>query len=81
MYGQKVYHLEYTEKVSLLLDIKILWTTFVKVFKREGVGVESSGTNDFNDYRDKEWIAQGRYDLVEKARNEAVLLGKNSNNK
>lgn len=70
------YDVEYTERLSLLLDIKIMWTTFVKVFKREDVGVETSGTNDFNDYRDKEWIAQGRQDLVEKARYEAELLNK-----
>ena len=68
------YDVEYTQKLSLLLDIKILWTTFVKVFKREDVGVETSGTNDFNEYRDREWIAQGRLDLVQKARSEVELL-------
>lgn len=68
------YDVEYTQKLSFLLDIKILWTTFVKVFKREDVGVETSGTNDFNVYRDREWISQGRIDLVEKARNEVELL-------
>lgn len=70
------YDVEYTEKVSLLFDIKILWTTFVKVFKREDVGVETSGTNDFNDYREREWTADGRQDLIDKARAEVAKLKK-----
>lgn len=70
------YDVEYTEKVSLLFDIKILWTTFVKVFKREDVGVETSGTNDFNDYREREWTAEGRLDLIDKAREEVAKLKK-----
>lgn len=70
------YDVEYTEKVSLLFDIKILWTTFVKVFKREDVGVETSGTNDFNDYREREWTAEGRQDLIDKARAEVAKLEK-----
>lgn len=70
------YDVEYTEKVSLLFDIKILWTTFVKVFKREDVGVETSGTNDFNDYREREWTAEGRQDLIDKARAEVAKLKK-----
>lgn len=70
------YDVEYTEKVSLLFDIKILWTTFVKVFKREDVGVETSGTNDFNDYREREWTAEDRQDLIDKARAEVAKLKK-----
>ena len=70
------YDVEYTEKLSLLLDIKILWTTFVKVFKREDVGVETSGTNDFNDYREREWTSEGRQDLIDKARAEVAKLKK-----
>ena len=68
------YDVEYTEKVSLLFDIKILMSTFVKVFKREDVGVETSGTNDFNDYREREWTAEGRQVLIDKARAEVARL-------
>ena len=32
------YDLEYVEKVSLLLDIRIIFETVIKVFKREGIG-------------------------------------------
>jgi len=31
------YDVYYAENVSLLLDIKILWLTVLKVFKKEGV--------------------------------------------
>lgn len=59
---------EYVDKCSLWMDIKIIWMTVVKVLKREDVGVETSGTNDFNDYREREWAAAGRQDLIDEAR-------------
>ncbi len=59
---------EYVDKCSLWMDIKIIWMTVVKVLKREDVGVETSGTNDFNDYREREWTAAGRQDLIDEAR-------------
>ena len=31
------YDIEYLDKVSLIFDIKILWVTFLKVVKREGI--------------------------------------------
>ena len=65
---------EYVDKCSLCMDIKIIWMTIVKVLRREDVGVETSGTNDFNDYRDREWAAQGRQDLIDKAREEVKKL-------
>ncbi|MDA3833053.1 MAG: sugar transferase [Spirochaetales bacterium] len=34
----------YVDNHSLLLDIKILWMTFVKVFKREGINQEGEAT-------------------------------------
>jgi len=70
------YDVEYVDKCSFLLDCKIVWLTIMKVLKREDVGVETSGTNDFNDYRDREWAAQGRQDLIEKAREEVKNLTK-----
>lgn len=71
------YDVEYVEKLSLWMDIKIIWTTVMQVLARKDVGVGTSGTNDFNDYREREWAAQGRYDLIDKARAEAEML-KNS---
>jgi len=60
--------LEYIANCSFRLDIKILWQTIVNVLNRENVGVETSGTNDFNDYREREWAAEGRFDLIDEAR-------------
>jgi sugar transferase EpsL len=34
----------YVDNQSLLLDLKILWMTFVKVFKREGISQEGQAT-------------------------------------
>lgn len=68
------YDVEYVDKCSLWLDCKIVWMTIMKVLKREDVGVETSGTNDFNDYREREWAAQGRQDLIDKAREEVKNL-------
>ena len=65
---------EYVDKCSLWLDIKIILMTVMKVLKREDVGVGTSGTNDFNDYREREWAAQGRQDLIDKARGEVKKL-------
>ncbi len=70
------YDVEYVDKCSFLLDCKIVWMTIMKVLKREDVGVETSGTNDFNDHRDREWAAQGRQDLIDKAREEVKKLTK-----
>ncbi|MCR5507511.1 MAG: sugar transferase [Lachnospiraceae bacterium] len=41
------YDVEYTEKVSFLMDIKILFMTAVNVLKREGISPEGSATMDF----------------------------------
>ena len=59
------------------MDIRIIWMTVMQVIARKDVGVGTSGTNDFNDYREREWEAQGRQDLINKARTEAEIL-KNS---
>ena len=65
---------EYVDKCSLWMDIKIIWMTIIKVLKREDVGVETSGTNDFNDYREREWTAAGRQDLIDEARAKVKAL-------
>lgn len=65
---------EYVKKCTFWMDCKIVWMTIVKVIKREDVGVETSGTNDFNDYREREWMAQGRQDLIDEARFKVKIL-------
>lgn len=56
--------LEYVNNLSLWLDIKIFFLTIYKVFKRENIGEGSSGVLSFYDYRDAQWAAEGRYDLI-----------------
>lgn len=68
------YDVEYVDKCSFILDCQIIWLTIKKVLKREGVGVETSGTNDFNDYREREWAAKGRQDLIDLAREEVKTI-------
>lgn len=65
------YDLEYVEKMSFWLDVKILFLTVYKVLKRSDVGVEKSGTSPFPEFREAQWAAEGRQDLIEKARKEA----------
>ena len=65
---------EYVDKCSLWMDIEIIWMTIVKVLKREDVGVETSGTNDFNDYREREWTAAGHQVLIDEARAKVKTL-------
>jgi lipopolysaccharide/colanic/teichoic acid biosynthesis glycosyltransferase len=38
------YDVEYVEKQSLLLDIKILWLTFINVIKRKGISADGHVT-------------------------------------
>lgn len=68
------YDVEYVDKSSFGMDLKIIWTTIKQVLTRQDVGVATSGTNDFNDYREREWAAQGRQDLIDKAREEVKKL-------
>lgn len=69
---------EYVDNCSFWMDCKIVWMTIVKVLKREDVGVDTSGTNDFNDYRECEWEAAGRQELIDEARNKVKILHKQS---
>ena len=68
------YDVEYVDKCSFWLDCKIIWMTVMKVIKREDVGIDTSGTNDFNVFREKEWESEGRQDLIAKAREEVRHL-------
>jgi sugar transferase EpsL len=38
------YDIEYVEKQSFLLDIKILWLTFINVIKRKGISADGHAT-------------------------------------
>lgn len=62
------YDVEYADNISYLMDLKTLSHTFKQVFMKGDVGLGSSGTNDFNDFREREWRQQGRYDLINEAR-------------
>lgn len=59
--------LEYVNNLTFEMDIKIFFLTIYKVFKRENIGEGSSGVLSFYDYRDAEWAAEGRYDLIKEA--------------
>lgn len=59
--------LEYVERLSPWLDLKIFFLTIYKVFKREGVGVDISGTRDFDAQREQEWIASGHPERIAEA--------------
>jgi lipopolysaccharide/colanic/teichoic acid biosynthesis glycosyltransferase len=37
----------YVDHISFLLDLKILWLTFLKVLKRDGISSETSATMEF----------------------------------
>ena len=41
------YDVEYTEKVSFLMDLKIIFMTVKNVLKREGISPEGAATMDF----------------------------------
>lgn len=59
----------YAEHCSLWLDIKILWLTFYKVIKRDGVGVESSGVVSLYDTRGIQRPEYAHYDPKRDERN------------
>ena len=67
--------LYYVKHLTLWLDIKIFFLTVYKVFKRESVGEGAREHNSFYDYRDEQWAAEGRYDLIEKAYKESGRTG------
>lgn len=59
--------LYYVNHLTLWLDIKVFLLTVYKVFKHESVGEGAREGNSFYDYRDAQWAAEGRYDLIEDA--------------
>lgn len=68
------YDVEYVDKCSFLFDIKIFLRTIYNVLRRADVGVEYSGTNDFNDFRIKEWLKDGKLDKIAIAEEETKKL-------
>ena len=74
-WGQKLkYDIEYVQKLTMWFDIKIFFLTIYKVFKRENVGVESSGAISFHEYRTAEWEKLGKHDLAVKALSQREAL-------
>lgn len=70
-WGQKLaLDTKYVQNISFALDLKVIFRTVRQLFDVQSVGVATSGTCDFNDYREKEWMADGRQDLIDKARRE-----------
>ena len=61
------FDLDYVNHLTLWMDIKVFFLTIYKVFKREKVGVDKSGNYSFFDYRDAQWAAEDRFDLIEEA--------------
>ena len=61
------YDLEYVEKLSFGLDLKIFFLTIYKVLRRENVGLETCGTDDFDVWREQEWIADGHPERIPEA--------------
>ena len=61
------YDIEYVNNMSLWMDVKIFFLTVYRVFKREDVGVETSGSTNLHDYRIAQWKMEGRQDLIDEA--------------
>ncbi len=71
-WGQKFeYDIYYVEHISFLMDLKILLKTVINVLKHEGVGVDTSGKMPFSAYRESQWAAEGKQDLIDEARKKA----------
>lgn len=62
------FDLEYVRNLSFWLDVKIFCLTIYNVLNRKDVGVDQSGARSFYDYREEQWEAQGRKDLIDAAR-------------
>ena len=59
--------IEYVNNLTMWMDVKVFFLTVYKVFKHENVGLDKSGENSFFEYREAQWAAEGRYDLIEEA--------------
>lgn len=74
-WGQKLkYDVEYVKRLTMWFDVKIFFLTIYKVFRRENVGVETSGVISFHEYRAAEWEEQGKHDLAVKALSQREAL-------
>ena len=65
------YDIEYVNNFSFMGDVKIIIQTACKVLKRADVGVEKSDSFTFPEYREAQWSAAGKMELIEKARKES----------
>ena len=65
------YDLEYVSNLSLSLDMKIFFITIYNVLRRKDVGIDKSGKRSFYDYREEQWLAENRQDLIDKAREQS----------
>ena len=65
------YDLYYVENMSFLLDLKIWLLTFYKLITHEDVGVDKGDSSSFIEYRESQWTAEGRQDLIDDARKKA----------
>lgn len=71
-WGQKIdYDLYYVDHVSIGLDFKIVFKTIVNVLCHKDVGVDTSGKMPFSAYKESQWAAEGRQDLINEARKKA----------
>lgn len=53
------YDLQYVEKYSLFLDIKIVFLTVIEVFRKKNIGLRGiSGPEDFNTYRSRTFFQE-----------------------
>lgn len=60
--------LYYVDHISLALDIKVVFLTIANVIRHKDVGVDSSGEVHFSRFREAQWEAEGRSDLIETVR-------------
>lgn len=71
-WGQKLaYDIYYVDNLSFLLDLKVIFLTVKNVISHKDVGVDTSGTMPFSAYRESQWAAEGRQDLIDEARKKA----------
>ena len=72
MWSQKMdYDIYYVDHVSFGLDMRIILKTIVNVLSHKDVGVDASGKMPFSAYRESQWAAEGRQDLINDARKKA----------
>ncbi len=69
---------QYAEHISFLLDVKVILLTLRQLTSKKDVGIATSGTNNFNDFREREWAASNRNDLIAQAREELKRMKQNT---